>query len=59
MSITVPSDAWANGNTVSYDLPTPTETVMPAIILTSLIIALAALILDRRLTRPLRARKKR
>lgn len=59
MSITVPSNAWANGNTVSYDIPTPAEIVMPAIILTSLIIAVAALILDRRLTRPLRARKKR
>ena len=59
MSITVPSNAWADGNTISYDIPTPAETVMPAIIITSLIIALAALILDRRLTRPLRARKKR
>jgi hypothetical protein len=58
-SLTVPSNAWANGNTVSYDIPTPAESVTPAIILATLIIALTALILDRRLTRPLRARKKR
>ena len=58
-SLTVPSNAWANGNTVYYDLPTPAESVMPAILVASLIIALSALVLDRRLTRPVRARKKR
>jgi hypothetical protein len=58
-SLTVPSNAWVNGNTVSYDIPTPAESVTPFIILASLIIAVTALVLDRRLTRPLRTRKKR
>ena len=57
--LTVPSNAWVNGNTVSYDIPNPTESIMPVIILASLIIAVTVLILDRRLTRPLRTRKKR
>jgi hypothetical protein len=60
LSLALPSNAWANGNIVSYDIPTPAEIfIMPAIILVSLVIALAALVLDRRLTRPLRLRKKR
>jgi len=60
MSLTVPANAWVvNGNTVSYDIPTPAESIMPVIIVVSLAIAVVALILDRRLTRPIRARKKR
>lgn len=58
-SLALPSNAWINGNTVSYDIPTPAENIMPIIILASLVIAVTALVLDRRLTRPLRTRKKR
>jgi hypothetical protein len=59
MSITVPANAWADGNNVYFDIPSPAESLMPTIIVVSLIIAVATIILDRRLTRPLRARKKR
>jgi hypothetical protein len=58
-AVTVPANAWVEGNTISFDIPTPIETVMP--ILTT--ISLAALILtalsDRALTRVQRARKKK
>jgi len=59
MSITVPANAWVNGNTVYFDTPAPAEAIMPAIALTSLIVAIGTLILDRRIASPFRARKKR
>jgi hypothetical protein len=59
MSITIPANAWVNGNTVYFATPTLAETIMPSIVVASLIIAIATLFLDRRLTSPVRARKKR
>lgn len=59
MSISIPSSAWADGNTVYFDTPTPAEVIMPIIAAISLIIALSTLIVDRRIVKPLRARKKR
>jgi hypothetical protein len=59
MSLTVPANAWINGNTLFFDTPTPVETVMPAIIVASLITMITTLFLNRRLTSPLRARRKR
>jgi len=59
MSITIPANAWVKGNTVYFDTPAPAETIMPAIALTSLVVAIGTLILDRRIASPFRARKKR
>jgi hypothetical protein len=59
MSITIPANAWVNGNTVYFDTPAPAETIMPAIALTSLLVAIGTLMLDRRIASPFRARKKR
>ena len=57
--ITAPPNAWVDGYTVSFDTPTPAETLMPSVIVASLIVVLGAMGLDRRLTGPLRLRKKR
>jgi len=57
--VTVPASAWTEGNVVSFDIPTATEDVMPAIIVASLVVALVALIFDRRLSKPLRSKRKR
>ena len=57
--ITAPPNAWVDGYTVSFDTSTPAETLMPSVIVASLIVVLGAMGLDRRLTGPLRLRKKR
>jgi len=59
ISISAPANAWAVGNTVSFDVPTLAETLMPSIIVASLIIAIVGLVLDRRLRGPLPMRRKR
>ena len=59
MSLTVPANAWINGSTVSFDTATPAETLMTAIIVAALIIAISAVVLDRKLTGQIRTRKKR
>lgn len=59
MNISVPANAWVKGNTVYFDTPSPAENLMPVIILGSVTVAILALVLDRRLTVSLRARKKR
>jgi hypothetical protein len=59
LTMTAPAYAWVNGNTVSFDTPALSETVMPATILASLIIVVVTLFLDRRLTGSVRPRKKR
>ena len=59
MKLTVPANAWVNGNKVSFDLPAPAETAMPVIIAASATIALATVAVDRKLTGAIRARKKR
>ena len=59
MSLTVPANAWINGSTVSFDTATPAETLMTAIIAAALIIAISAVVLDRKLTGQIRTRKKR
>jgi hypothetical protein len=58
-SVTVPANAWINGNTVSFDVSTPAESIMPLIAGAALIVAISAVILDRRFTRTQRVRKKR
>ena len=58
-SVTVPASAWISRNTISFDTYTPTETLMPLIAGTSLIVVVGAVIFDWRLSRTQRARKKR
>lgn len=59
LSLTIPANAWVTGNTVHFDTPSPVEVIMPIIILASLIIAIAGILLDRRLSGRVRAKKKR
>ena len=59
LSITLPENGHADGNTVSFDIPNPNEVVMPVIIVASLIILISAFIIDRRLTGSIRVRKKK
>lgn len=59
MSITVPANAWVDGNTVFFDTPTPTENVMFIIAATSLIIAVITFVADRKIAAPFRTRRKR
>ncbi len=56
MIVTVHANARTNGSSVSFELPTPLEVVMPAVILVSLIVLITALIVDRRITRSIRGR---
>jgi hypothetical protein len=58
-SVSVPANAWADGSTISFDVPSPFEIAMPAIAAVSLVAVIAGLVLDRRLTRVLRTRKKK
>jgi hypothetical protein len=58
-NVTVPANAWINGNTVRFDISAPSETIMPTIIAASVLIAIVTVFLDRRLTGNLRFRKKR
>ena len=59
INMTIPANAYANGNTVTFDTTTPAETIMPVIIIASLVLAVSAAILDRRIARPIRIKKKR
>ncbi len=59
IQITAPPRATAVGNTIMFDIPAPAETAMPIIIAATLIAAVVTFMVDRKLTRPLRARKKR
>lgn len=59
ISLTVPANAWVNGNTLFFDTPTLAEIVMPLMLVASLITAIVALFLDRRLTGQFRPRRKR
>jgi hypothetical protein len=59
MAITVPANAWVDGNTLYFDTPTTIETVMPLIAAASLIIAILTFVADRRIAKPFRAKRKR
>ena len=59
MEVTVPANAWVSGNTLYFDLPTPSEVAMGAIVAATLIIALGAFVTDRRLTGTFRGRKEK
>ena len=57
-TVSVPANAWVDGNTVSFDVPTPPETTMPLIMGVSLAALIIALVWDWRLTGALRSRKR-
>jgi hypothetical protein len=59
LSVTVPSTARITGNTISFDTPTSSENIMPVVAGASLAILIGATLLDRRVTGPLRIRKKK
>lgn len=59
LMITVPANSWAIGNTVYFDIPNPSEVIMPAIVITSLIIGIGTFFADRKLTGPPRGRRSR
>jgi uncharacterized PurR-regulated membrane protein YhhQ (DUF165 family) len=58
-TISVPANAWIDGNTISFDTPTPSETTMPLIIGASLVALIIVVLWDRRLTSALRVRKRK
>ncbi len=58
-SVSVPANAWADGSSIAFDLPTPVEIAMPAIAAVSLLALVVGSVLNRRLTSVLRARKKK
>jgi hypothetical protein len=59
LNVTVPANAWVDGNTIHFDTSTSAETIMPTIALASIVVALAAIVADKRLTKPVRTKKKR
>jgi len=58
-SVTVPANAWVNGNTVSFDTPSLAETIMPATIATLIILLAGTFLFDRTLTTAQRSKKKK
>ena len=58
-SVSVPANAWIDGNTVSFDTPTQVESAMPILIAISLTALVATFLVDRRFTKGQRVRKKK
>lgn len=58
-TISVPANAWVDGNTISFDTPTPSENTMPLIIGASIAALIIVVLWDRRLTSALRVRKRK
>jgi hypothetical protein len=58
-SVTVPANAWVDGNTISFDTPTPVESTMPIIIATLLVALAGTFLFDRTLTKAQRTKKKK
>lgn len=59
LNLKVAANSWTNDSTLSFDLPTATDTLMPTILGASLITLIASVVVDRKLTRPIRSKKKR
>ena len=60
LEVTVSSNAWADGTTIYFDLPSTLTALMAAITASTVTVALVGFVIDRRLTRPaLPKRKKR
>jgi len=59
LQVTVSSNAWAGGTMIYFDLPSPLTALMTTIAVSTLAIALVGFVMDRRLTRPIGARRKK
>jgi len=57
--VSVPANAYAVDNTISFDIPSQLEIIMPAVITISLVALIIASLSDRRLVGALRIRKKK
>jgi len=57
--LSVPSNAWAVGTTVYFDLSTPSELAMPVIIFSSAVVLGVALFLDRSVSKTRKSRAKK
>jgi hypothetical protein len=57
--VTVPANAWVDGNTISFDTPTPIESTMPVLIATLLVALAGTFVFDRTLTKGQRTKKKK
>ncbi len=51
LQLTAPARARADGSTVSFDIPTPAEQVMPLIIVSTLLVGLGSYLFERKVTR--------
>ena len=54
VKIIAPPSAQADGTTILFDIPTIAETIAPIIIVISLITAIATILLERRISKPIR-----
>ncbi len=59
INMTVAANAYANGNSISFDTSTPAEAIMPLVVVACLALAVFAVVLDRRIAKPFRIKKKR
>lgn len=58
-TVSVPANAWVDGSTVSFDVPSPLETVMPLLVSVSIVALVLTLLSDRALTNTQRFRKRK
>ncbi len=59
LELSAPAKALASGSTLSFDLPSAADVIMPVIVAALLGVSLVVFLLDRRLTRPRRAKRKK
>ncbi len=59
LRVIVSSNAWADGTTIYFDLPSPLTTLMATITASTLAVALVGFVVDRRLTGPVGTRRKK
>jgi hypothetical protein len=59
LQVTVSSNAWADGTTIYFDLPSPLTALMTAITVSILAIALVGFVMDRRITRSVWSKRKK
>lgn len=58
-TVSVPATAWIDGNTISFDISTPTEVAMPIIGLVAVVMLIITVFSDRRLTGTLRTKRRK
>ncbi|HVH14747.1 MAG TPA: hypothetical protein VNA15_03395 [Candidatus Angelobacter sp.] len=59
VQITAPAHSWAVGNTIMFDLPSRAEIAMPALLVAGLVVGIVSTVVDRRITKPFKIRRKR